>query len=380
MVEEYIEQVRNIFGQQCDFHLDEKAAASPISQAFTSDYAGLFKNNFIQRLKRLNKIYPEVDSNRVALLTLLKKVALKRNWAGAFAELSAYDYLNLRAAEWQRPMVLNKVPSVVTLARYWGKGKGADIDCYFEDFDVYMDVKVLADNVKQLLDGIYDDLKQSLGRSDFHISEDRPLDLDSEVIEHHRAEVLNELINVFEKSERPRVLRSKVIPQILFRFTWESGWQGSFKFYNPYLHAQASHKLAFKHAKKYVERRPFLLLFVVFPWFNGVISSFGGGNKAFYRSFSRRVFCGYMRRRTSFKTLEPDFNSDLTIRSVSKKLSGIIFLEDYSLTSSDESGKTYSAYVYMNPNADNSVARSAFRNYLFSLPRIEYDDFEFDNY
>jgi hypothetical protein len=379
-MKEYIEQVTNIFGQQCDFQLDEKASASAIAQVFASNRYGLFKDNFIKRLKRLDKIYSRSDSNRAAIMMLLKKVALKRNWAGAFAELSAYDYLNLSVDDGRRPIALNKIPAETTLARYWEKGREVDIDCYLEDFDVYMDVKVLADNVKQLLDGIYRDLKQTLGGSDFHITEDRPLDLGFEVIEHNRGELLDELVNVFKKSERPGGFRSEVIPQILFRFNWESGWQGSFKFYDPYLYAQTSHRLAFKHSKKYVERKPFLLLFVIFPWFNGVISPFRDGNKIFYRTFSRRVFCGYMKCRTPFKTLVPDFNSNLTIRSVSKKLSGIIFLEDYSITSSDKSNEAYSAHVYLNPNASNSVARSAFRDYLFSLPRIEYDDFEFDNY
>ena len=277
-------------------------------------------------------------------------------------------------------MALNKIPPTTTLARYWKEGKLTELDCHFEDFDVYMDVKVLADNVKQLLEGVYSDLKQKLGRSDFHITEDRPLDIDAEVIKHHRKEFLDELASVFEKSKRPKVFRSKVIPQILFRVNWELGWNGSFKFYNPYHHAQASHKLAFKHSKKYVETKPFLLLFVVFPWFNGLISNFGDSNRIFYRSFSRRVFCGYMRCGTLFKTFEPNFNSDLTVYSVSKKLSGLIFLEDHSITSPDESNKPYSAYAYLNPNADNPVAKSAFRDYLLSLPQIEYDDFEFDNY
>jgi hypothetical protein len=34
----------------------------------------------------------------------------------------------------------------------------------------------------------------------------------------------------------------------------------------------------------------------------------------------------------------------------------------------------------LNLNANNPVAKSAFRRYLLSLPRIEYDDFEFDKY
>lgn len=379
-MKEYIEQVRNIFGQQCGLRLSEREQASPIAQAVASDYSDLFRNNFIERLKRLNKIYSDADNNRAVIVTLLKKAGLKRNWAGAFAELSAYDYLNLKMGDGWRPVSLDKSPATTTLGRYWGGGRRADLDCYFEDFDVYMDVKVLADNVKELLDSIYDDLKRKLVRSDFHVTEDRPLDLDAEVVKAHRKELLGELVNLFGASERPGTFRSQVIPQILFRFNWESGWHGSIKFYNPYLHAQANHRLAFRHSKKYVERKPFLLMFVVFPWFNGVISNFGGDNKKFYRSFSRRVFCEYIRRRTLFKTFEPKFNSNLTVRTVSKKLSGIIFLEDHSITSRGESDATYSAYAYLNPNADNSVVRSEFQRYLLSLPRIEYDDFEFDNY
>lgn len=119
---EYIKQIKDIFGQQCDFRVDEKAAASPITHALTSGYSDLFRNNFIERLKRLDRVYSDNDGNRAAILNVLSRLALKRNWAGAFAELSAYDYLNLRMDAGRRAVVLNKIPSVTTLARYSGKG------------------------------------------------------------------------------------------------------------------------------------------------------------------------------------------------------------------------------------------------------------------
>ncbi len=92
-------------------------------------------------------------------------------------------------------------------------------------------------------------------------------------------------------------------------------------------------------------------MYVIFPWFNGIINNFNNSNRIFYRSFSRRVFCQHKHDKTQYKVLKPDFNSNLTIHSVSKKLSGIIFLEDHSITSTKyrKPSNQYSAFIYLNP-------------------------------
>jgi hypothetical protein len=41
-MKEYMEQVTNIFGQQRDFRLNDRLSASPIAQAFASDYSNLY--------------------------------------------------------------------------------------------------------------------------------------------------------------------------------------------------------------------------------------------------------------------------------------------------------------------------------------------------
>ncbi len=150
-IQEYMEQVAKVCGQQISFRLSSDLSASPVSAAFTSDHFRAFKRNFLNRVRRLIKAYGAQEENRKAIIDKIKNVGLKRNWAGAFAELSAYDYLSFNEYGLLNSVILNKVPDTTTLARYLGNGKQADLDCYFNDFDVYVDVKVLADNVKHLL-------------------------------------------------------------------------------------------------------------------------------------------------------------------------------------------------------------------------------------
>ncbi len=380
-INEYIEQVTKVCGQQPSFRLRRNRSASPIADAFVSNYLATFQKNFLNRVERLCKAYGAQEENRKVIIKLIENTCFKRNWPGAFAELSAYDYLNFGEEILLNPVVLSKVPDTNTLGRYLGIQ--ADLDCYFGDFNVYVDVKVLKDNVKDQLESVYSDLRKELGRSDFHIMEgDRDLDIDLKLNEHDRQKLLNELISEFRASDRPSIIRSKVIPQFTFKFHWGPGPLGSIRFYNPYRHAEAHYKLAFNYPGKYVEAKPFLLMYVIFPWYNGVINRFNDGNRIFYRCLSRRVFFQHKHDKTQFKTLEPAFNSNLTIYEVSKKLSGIIFLEDHSITSSADLKPTnqYSAFTYLNPNADNPVIWSSFHDYLRSLPRIEIDDFMYDNY
>jgi len=379
---DYIKQISKIVGHETFLNLSPKSSVGLITKTFASKNNKTFIRNFNNRVKRLMDIYKS-DEHRSVIINRLKGISGKK-WTGDFAELSAYDYLNFGKEGLLYSIDLDKeVQDTTTLAKQFKNRNGEPkLDCYFRDFDVYIDVKRLSDNVKELLEGIYKEVREKSGRSDFYITEERDSDLDFKIIENKRNELLNELVNEINSSRQPYIFRSKSVPQITFRFHWESGSYISIHFYNPYRHAKEHHKLTFKNAHQFVVNKPFLLLFVVFPWFNGIVKNFNNSNQIFYRSFSRRVFFQYKNDETQFRTLNPEFNSDDTIYSVSKKLSGIVFLEDHSITSTsyDKPYNQYSAFAYLNPNADNSVIGTVFHEYLRSLPRIECDDFEFDNY
>ena len=139
-----------------------------------------------------------------------------------------------------------------------------------------------------------------------------------------------------------------------------------------------------QHANKFVLSRPFFLTFVVFPWFNNVITDFCGQNRTFYRSLARRTFCQYSRDRTLFSTLlkkytKKKYAGKEKVHEVMKELGGILFLEDECITN-DSSDSTVKAYYYENPNAKHPVMTGVMQDYLIDCVSGEIDDFRYDNY
>lgn len=139
----------------------------------------------------------------------------------------------------------------------------------------------------------------------------------------------------------------------------------------------------FLYYNKLLISEPSLIMFVINPWFNQeMIGNLKNQNQTFYRSLARRVFFEFHSNDKDLSTIINKVKEPLMASYVSQKISGLIFLEDQSIT---ETGKDrYKAYIYLNPRATNGkltkndfhiLARSSNRHII-----KEIDDFEHDNY
>jgi hypothetical protein len=336
-----------------------------------------FQSAFFQRMKRLAGRYPNQDSNRKHLLDTLNLLATEKNWDGAYAELVAFDFLNADEDWLSSPINLSKtVPATETLASGLGM-QNANLDGYYDDFGVCFDVKVLSDKSRAILDGVIAEVKRRRGIVAV-ISPEYPLNFDYEVFQQNRPALASELENEINPTAKTTLVRSKIVPELTYRLMWGGGVLTTISTYDPYIHAEEHHKLLFAHIKKFSKVMPGLIVFVVFPWFSEKVTNQIDSTDIFYRAFCRRFFCQYAKDATPAKSFLKSFAGNESVAQVAEKLSGVLFLEDVSITSSNAHQQNIKAFAYLNPNATHKVSRH-FRHHLSSL-KCFVDDLEHDNY
>jgi hypothetical protein len=342
-----------------------------------------FTENFIARLKRLARVYSAFGHDRQSVMNTVRQIA-SRTWEGAFAELTAYDYFNCRSAGWQS--IVGNVATNVnidgarTYARHFGRPGDANLDGQFRPYEVFFDVKAFKDNVKEILEGVYDEVHRCYASDKPEIAAEYPLALHYEGLQLKRSALVNELVNAFDPRHRSTFFKSSVLPEFSFRAKWGAGVLMTTHEHDPYDFAKRYYFDVFNHADKFVRDRPSFIVYVVFPWYNLLTEGFEGHNERFYRSFARRVFCEFRHLKHLMSSRIPGFTGPPTIWEVSQDLSAILFLEDKTIRGdSDEMTKT-DAYCYVNPNAKNPICRGIFEEAINGFPRRVFDTFGYDNY
>jgi hypothetical protein len=139
---------------------------------------------------------------------------------------------------------------------------------------------------------------------------------------------------------------------------------------DPYALAESNASYAFKYAKQFVRREPFILIFVIHPWLGGfrLFTDFSQDGRTFMRSFARRTFMQFRSDRS--KVL------GVTRGTASKLLSGIMFVDAWQKARS----KPPLNALYLNPHARHPVSRLSRDHLLMSIPDMSIEDFEHDVY
>ena len=135
--------------------------------------------------------------------------------------------------------------------------------------------------------------------------------------------------------------------------------------YNPTIHAENILHQMFKYSDKFNLDKPFFLVMVLFPWYNNLINDFAGMNKKFYESLSMGFFNGYKGKSDLMSSIDQSFHGNETIYDVTRKVTGIIYIEDKSIISDGANQTQTSTFVFMNTNADNKAPHM--QTYLQSL-------------
>lgn len=352
-----------------------------ISALNCKDDFAIFRRNFRARLRRLAIAYPREHKSFNSLIVQVNEIASPKNWPGAFAELAAYDYFAMENGWVRAGIELNKdIDGTRTYARECGRPGPANLDIYFSALDIYADVKVLKDNVDEILEGIYRDAFAKLQQKP-RVLPQRSRDMPSCRVSDNRSKLIHELKEATTADQQPTFVKSNVVPGLAFLLRWGGpSASTATASYCPYRHAEGLHPLAFKHANKYLKDRPCFLIYVNFPWYNNTITNFLDCNRIFYRSFARRVFIQYQRDKTPFSTIQPKYTGSESIGDVARKLSGLLFLEDQTITAKRPIRSCTDGFLYVNPNADQPLLKSIKRSFFHGLQSTEIDTFEHDNY
>ncbi|WP_301750091.1 hypothetical protein [uncultured Erythrobacter sp.] len=306
--------------------------------------------------KSIARWVDEMRNQGVALPQIGKLLSdlTSRNTYGTFSELAAYGLL-LDAAipfEMQVPMrgtaILNS--------------NGSDLDGVLQIGNpVYFDVKAF---------GLHEYLAKELSRklsqqfpSDF-VAIGGSVDVSVTEMSHLLSKDFTALCAELAK------LRKAIRGALEIRLEANQPVQLVINTANPYELAKNHADYAFKFAKQFVRRKPFILVFVIHPWLGGLrlSTSQSYNTKQFMRSFARRTFMQFRSDRT--KVL------GVTRATASKLLSGIMFVD----ARQKPTTKPRNHALYLNPYAKHPISDLDRDCLIAGISDMELDDFQYDAY
>lgn len=362
-----------------------------------SEPKNLFAENFIKRLKRLQKKYSADRQTIIQITEKVKNIAEARNsrWAGPYSELVALDfysqfseffnlsYINILPVEKHKSAIPSKIGHTQTI--------DIDLCLHFRHYDIFTDVKSFNCIHQNILEEIFERVEEyamlSLKKS-VMIGADNRSEIDySEVKKNlgvEKVRIFRALVQAV--SENRRVLK----------YTSRSGIDFTFRIqytdilttvaeYSPFAMAEAYKFKFLDYGSKLLDNEYSVITIVKNPWFNSETVDFGDFNNLFYRSLARRTFIEL--NRIDEKACEHSgayCSTQLTVKEVAQNLAGIIFIDDNSATEKMQKS-LYNAYFYMNPNYKNKTPLTIrkMEKYFRNSRKIQiqdFDDFKWDNY
>jgi hypothetical protein len=306
-----------------------------------------FKKNFDARLERLAKASNGVPALRNFIVGAANILGGARNWDGAFAELTALDYLLTCACVPASEIVPNKMSSAAdTLADELGM-TNVDHDAYLSSFDAYLDVKILSDKTGQILDGIVAEVVKKCKLPQLRVLHFFPADLSYSDVQGARQALVAELSAALTSSPKPDRVVSKVVPGVKFDPVWAHGVFMDEQSYSPSQHGNRHHRLMFQHVKKFHRTRPSFIILVHFPWASEKLPPLPGNSEAYFSAFSDAFFKDYVGSHQLANEFNSKFVTKIDCDAVTAALTGIVFLEDKLITSSI-GGANINAYLSIN--------------------------------
>jgi hypothetical protein len=197
-----------------------------------------------------------------------------RQTYGAFAEIAAYEWLSRHPLRFTAQV---KMESTEVLAT-----KGSTLDGRIDFYDVYFDVKAFG-----LTGRLAQRLKEKL-QKDFP-GEEVLIEESWDVSPEEFGDLIRSSEQIASELRQKRYARRG---RLNIRIQETRPVTVSMRSSDPYLLANEYALFPFSDAKQFTRKRPFILLFVVHPWFNAltVHNDFAGKDTIFTRSLARRAF------------------------------------------------------------------------------------------
>ena len=406
-----------------EIKLSNKASTNNCIGALNGNNFFAFKCNFISRVERILDYFDKYKIDKTKLEETLKDIANQRGyyeWSGKYSEIVALDYfIQCKCIDKIVYVVKEKEGDIFdsSLTKKLG-GDEIDLDFMIEGGDemrIYCDVKTLSPTYLKLFKNIFERVFEATCRNDILIGIENDMYMTNKI----NNEEIKDIIKSYDKQKKEKTKRKTGLINELIecinseKTTYEYYNRGepiNFKmsYYNkplplvggeeisPYRLAETYENRILDCYNKLLINKPSFIIFVVNPWFSSYIYNDTFNKKDFYRSLSRRIFC----RLKNINELAYNYtkndnleNKNIKVSDISKLISGIIYIEDNSITYQEngidiETGKEklYDVYIYTNPNAENKyyiglklgIFFDNLKDDIYNLKDI--DDFHYDNY
>lgn len=126
---------------------------------------------------------------------------------------------------------------------------------------------------------------------------------------------------------------------------------------DPYLLARENAHYPFQDAKQFTQNAPFILLYIVHPWFDALAihNDFSGVDTAFTRSLARRAFMQFSNEQRSLSSIAPGVARTVTLAEASRLLSAIFFVNAWPLDADPTIKYKMPSWLYPNPRATHRL-------------------------
>jgi len=268
---------------------------------------------------------------------LLGELTFRKTY-GAFSEMAAYDWLRQAGVEFS-PQTRLDAAHVVN-----PNGSILDGQMTLAGKHVYFDIKgfgflehklsILKEKLEEKFVG-----KEVLVQGGFHVS----IDYIQELLERAGFEAL------VDEIQRNAVARRD---SLQFNLREKRSVSISISESDPIKMAAENREYALRFCGQYARNEPFMLLFVIHPWFSKgkLHQNFCGYTDRFCREFSRLAFHSFSDDTSLLEGMQK--------RQLTKLLAGIGFINAW--TEKSSKGRGPSSRIFLNPNALNRLVQADF--------------------
>lgn len=360
----YASLVDHIFGPHTAAFDTTKAHSNNVIGALANPSNFIeFKANFSARLQRLNQAIAANPILRKPVVNIVNQIADVSAWDGAYAELVALDYFLSDPATNASNVELDvTVSAKSTLASDLGM-TNVNHDVRLPAFGMSLDTKLLQDKIGAILNGLFEEVLKKKGITYLPIIPSYPLDHPYSPFQDKRPALLVELLAAVDTKTRPARFASKVIPELSYQFAWDRGVYVTALTHTPTDHALNHQRLLFGYAKKFSKVEPSAIVLVYFPW-TGEKLFIDSQRTSFFKELGHVFFNAYLGKPDLAQSLISSFKTAISAEAVTKCLSGIVYLEDDSITASDPNQVNVTANYIWNQHAFHSLIGSTFDSYL----------------
>jgi len=396
-LENYRNLLENIFGQTINFSNNTIENNCIGALSYTNDFH-VFRDNFIERLKRINSHYVNNSPDSINdIINTAKQIAQVKGykWSGPYSELVTLDYwlqfeniMNIKFID--KGDVNNFEDSI---AKQIGQQEvDLDISLDLHTKRIYTDVKSLIPTHTELVDQILNKVKSRTIAQNYLIGIDDLFEVDyirtkkDFIYELQSGNLISELEKCINENTTYYNHKLQSGTDASFRIAYTKQGMNTvlstMRIMEPYKLAVDYKYKILDYYNKLLIKKPSLITFVINPWFNQELNTSQDFLSTFYRSLSRRIFMELTKDTTDMGFIYPELSGkNLKISDIAGLITGIVYINDNSILKTGND--INDVYIYLNPNATNQVLTRSDFDILNWSRQIKYpfiEDFYYDNY